>query len=121
MAAAAKTRTEVEQVRRMASVPTAAPAPHYCALVLPRSRNQPYLIILETPQPQEQCERACLQHLQPLGAFSPRERSALEEAGVFNEEGEIRLLRERHAAYVSKGLRYLGPGFICLDARWVGG
>lgn len=38
---------------------------------------------------------------------------------MFNEEGEIRLLRERHAAYVSKGLKYLGPGFICLDARCV--
>lgn len=40
---------------------------------------------------------------------------------MFNEEGEIRLLRERHAAYVSKGLKYLGPGFICLDARYVRG
>lgn len=69
---------------------------------------------------QEGCERACLQHLQGLGHFSPREQSALRDAGIFNDEGEIRLLRERHAAYVSKGLKHLGPGFICLDARYVG-
>ena len=44
------------------------------------------------------------------------EAQVLKEAGVFNEEDEVRLMREKHIAYVLKGLRYLGPGFICLDA-----
>jgi len=104
MAAAAKTRTEIEQVR-------AARTKSPCL-----SRLTDPLCSL-TSSPQEHCERACLQHLQALGQFSARERAALQESGVFNEEGEICLLRERHAAYVAKGLKYLGPGFICLDAR----
>lgn len=48
--------------------------------------------------------------------LSQYEASGLQAAGVFNDDGEVRLLREQHLIYVMRGLRYLGPGFICLDA-----
>lgn len=48
--------------------------------------------------------------------LSQYEASGLQAAGVFNGDGEVRLLRDQHLAYVMRGLRYLGPGFICLDA-----
>lgn len=109
--ASVKTPTEIEQVCIESIL--------LLLLELSRSQSSIHISPTHTPNEKEQCERACLQHLQPLGEFSPREQAALQEAGVFNEEGEIRLLREQHAAYVSKGLKYLGPGFTCLDARCV--
>lgn len=51
-----------------------------------------------------------------IHTYIQHEAQVLKEAGVFNEDDEVRLMREKHIAYVLKGLRYLGPGFICLDA-----
>lgn len=48
--------------------------------------------------------------------LSQHEASGLQAAGFFNDDGEVRLLRKQHLDYVMRGLRYLGPGFICLDA-----
>ncbi|KAM3575907.1 hypothetical protein VYU27_002242 [Nannochloropsis oceanica] len=65
---------------------------------------------------QEECERMCVRHLRSLEKLDEHEASGLQAAGFFNDDGEVRLLRKQHLDYVMRGLRYLGPGFICLDA-----
>ncbi|CAM9224600.1 unnamed protein product [Phaeothamnion confervicola] len=75
-----------------------------------------------TSAEQHECERLCSLSLLPLEPDLSREEAEdFRRRGILNEAGEILLLRERHVAFLLRGLESLGSGYVSLDASrpWI--
>lgn len=64
---------------------------------------------------QHKCETACRQSIQ--AALSGDHARRLMSVGLLEASGKPRLMREKHVAYLVRGLDALGPGYVSLDAR----
>lgn len=69
-----------------------------------------------TLEEQYECEVACTRCIQE--AKSNQHKAHLMAIGLLDSNGEPRLMREKHVAYLERGLNALGPGYVSLDARW---
>ncbi|CAM9500302.1 unnamed protein product, partial [Sphacelaria rigidula] len=65
-----------------------------------------------------ECERTCELSFLPLrpGELDEEDMEGFRAQGIINETGEPVLMRDKHAAYLTRGLAGLGSGFISLDA-----
>ena len=66
-----------------------------------------------TSMEQITCERNCSLYLD----FHADKLHKLREDHVVNEDLELRLLRDKHIAYLYTGLSTLSEGYVSLDAR----
>ena len=81
-----------------------------------------YEIASDTLEEQCDCERECAPFLMPLSAQSEQTRNEWSDNGFITNEGKIRLLRQRHVAYLTNALsKALPSGFVVLDASkpWI--
>jgi protein farnesyltransferase subunit beta len=79
---------------------------------------------VEGPTYAEQCacERQCANFLVPFSTYSPEVLEKFRAGALVNADNEIRLLRDKHAEYLTAGLsKDLVPGFVSLDASrpWI--
>lgn len=66
-----------------------------------------------TSMEQVTCERNCSLFLD----FNADKLQKLKEDKTVNEDLELRLLRDKHIAYLYTGLSMLSEGYVSLDAR----
>lgn len=67
-----------------------------------------------TSMEQVTCERNCSLYLQ----FNDEKLQRFQQDHVVNDELEIKLLRDKHIAYLYSGLSTLSEGYVSLDARY---
>jgi protein farnesyltransferase subunit beta len=76
-----------------------------------------------TSAEQAECERTCTVSMLPLHLddLSPEEVAEFQNRGLLNEAGDVVLLREKHIAYLRKGLGMLPASYVSLDASrpWI--
>lgn len=65
---------------------------------------------------QEECEVACAKYLMDFEGISDEQAARMESAGMLDDRRRPRLMRERHVAYLMKGLGGLGGSYVALDA-----
>ena len=65
---------------------------------------------------QEECEVACAKYLMDFEGISGEQAARMESAGMLDDRRRPRLMRERHVAYLMKGLGGLGGSYVALDA-----
>jgi protein farnesyltransferase subunit beta len=65
---------------------------------------------------QEECEVACAKYLMDFEGISDEQAARMESAGMLDDRRRPRLMRERHVAYLMKGLGGLGSSYVALDA-----
>lgn len=67
-----------------------------------------------TLQDQQDCEDMCSRCLHDV--LSGQNHRRLTSLGLLDASGNPRLMREKHVAYLLRGLRSLSPGYVSLDA-----
>ena len=74
-----------------------------------------------TSEEQCTCEKECAAFLKPMKFYSPDVLQKLQEGELVNINKEIRLLRSKHAIYLTGGLQHLSGGYVSLDASrpWI--
>ncbi|KAH8047780.1 prenyltransferase [Aureococcus anophagefferens] len=65
---------------------------------------------------QEECEVACAKYLMDFEGIRDEQAARMESAGMLDDRRRPRLMRERHVAYLMKGLGGLGGSYVALDA-----
>jgi protein farnesyltransferase subunit beta len=77
--------------------------------------------VTDTSAEQCACERECAAFLNPMSKYSGETLEKLQNEELVNYNKEIRLLRSKHALYLTAGLQGLSAGFISLDASrpWI--
>lgn len=70
---------------------------------------------------QDECEQSCSLFFFPLEMLPVDQQLQLQELGFASDELQPRLMRDKHAAYLQRGLTQLPPGFVSLDASrpWI--
>lgn len=69
-----------------------------------------------TSKEQQDCEIKCNAFFVNVQEYSRSTREEMKKSGLLGEKDEIRLLREKHVAYLKKNLGQLSSSFACLDA-----
>lgn len=62
------------------------------------------------------CEEQCARYLLPFTRYTESKLDKLKRDEIVNEENEICLMRDLHAAYLEKGMLGLSGSFVSLDA-----
>lgn len=75
----------------------------------------------ETSGMQCSCEQTCARFLKPFGEYAQEIQTSFRESNLANDKSEIRLLRDKHAAYLVKNIKDLHRNFVSLDASrsWI--
>eukprot|EP01041_Mallomonas_annulata_P004546 gene4546-9019_t len=74
-----------------------------------------------TSKDQSECEQECASFLTSFSCLQKDVRDNLRKNDLLNDIDEIRLLRQRHAKYLTAGLKSLPCGFVSLDSSrpWI--
>ncbi|KAE9108559.1 hypothetical protein PF010_g11859 [Phytophthora fragariae] len=86
-----------------------------------RYRSKDDGLVTRTSTDQEECESSCSLFFFPLPELSLDQQLQLQQLSFVNTELEPLLMREKHIAYLRRGLTRLSAGFVALDASrpWI--
>lgn len=75
----------------------------------------------ETASTQCSCEQSCAKLLKPFGEYAEEILGKFKKKQLVNFKNEVRLVKEKHAAYLIKNIRNLHRNFASLDASrpWI--
>ncbi|KAJ0395021.1 hypothetical protein P43SY_003234 [Pythium insidiosum] len=101
------------------SAPTPARALDF--LELQRYRSKDDGVVTKTFVDQEECEQSCGMFFFPLDQLPLDQQLELQQHGFCNTDLAPRLMRDKHVAYLRRGLAQLPGGFVSLDASrpWI--